>query len=223
MPDKEISRWRRILRLPNRSLRLPRYSTELKITTSRGQAYLLDQFRERVPENIKNHFVAALSEFVGTFLYMLTGLGGTSAAISLSSNDPDNPVKYLYIATSWGMSTAVNAWVFFRISGGLFNPAVTIAMMMIKAVSPYRGVLIILTQVVACIAASGVLMRLVPPETVSMTELGEGTSVVQGLFIEMFLTAQVVFSIFMLATEKHKATYIAPLGIGLAVSAAVLM
>jgi glycerol uptake facilitator-like aquaporin len=39
-----------------------------------------------------------------------------------------------------------------------------------------------------------------------------GTSVVQGLFIEMFLTAQLVFTIFMLAAEKHKGTFIAPVG-----------
>jgi aquaporin related protein len=33
----------------------------------------------------------------------------------------------------------------------------------------------------------------------------------------------VVLAVFMLATEKHKATYIAPVGIGLAVFAAILM
>ena len=32
----------------------------------------------------------------------------------------------------------------------------------------------------------------------------------------MFLTAQLVFTIFMLAAEKHKGTYLAPIGIGLA-------
>jgi aquaporin related protein len=32
------------------------------------------------------------------------------------------------------------------------------------------------------------------------------------LFIEMFLTAQLVFTIFMLAAEKHKGTFIAPVG-----------
>lgn len=32
----------------------------------------------------------------------------------------------------------------------------------------------------------------------------------------MFLTAGLVFTIFLLAVEKHKATFIAPLGIGLA-------
>lgn len=34
--------------------------------------------------------------------------------------------------------------------------------------------------------------------------------------IEMFLTAELVFTIFMLAAEKHKGTFIAPIGIGLA-------
>ena len=32
----------------------------------------------------------------------------------------------------------------------------------------------------------------------------------------MFLTAELVFVIFMLAAEKHKATFLAPVGIGLA-------
>lgn len=31
----------------------------------------------------------------------------------------------LYIALSFGFSLAVNAWVFFRITGGMFNPAVS--------------------------------------------------------------------------------------------------
>lgn len=44
------------------------------------------------------------------------------------------------------------------------------------------------------------------------TSLGGGTSVVQGLFIEMMLTAELVFTIFMLAAEKHKGTFIAPVG-----------
>lgn len=32
----------------------------------------------------------------------------------------------------------------------------------------------------------------------------------------MFLTAMLVFTIFLLAAEKHRATFIAPVGIGLA-------
>lgn len=36
-----------------------------------------------------------------------------------------NPAQLLYISLSFGFSLAVNAWIFFRISGGLFNPAVS--------------------------------------------------------------------------------------------------
>jgi aquaporin related protein len=39
---------------------------------------------------------------------------------------------------------------------------------------------------------------------------------VQGIFIEAILTAELVLTIFMLAKRKHKATFIAPVGIGLA-------
>lgn len=48
------------------------------------------------------------------------------------------------------------------------------------------------------------------------TSLGDGTSVNQGLFIEMFLTAELIFTILMLAVEKHRATPMAPVGIGAA-------
>lgn len=43
-----------------------------------------------------------------------------------------------------------------------------------------------------------------------------GTSIAQGLFIEAMGTAELVFTIIMLAKEKHRATFIAPVGIGLA-------
>jgi hypothetical protein len=39
----------------------------------------------------------------------------------------------------------------------------------------------------------------------------------------MFLTTQLVFTIFMLAAEKHRATFIAPVGIGLSLFIAELM
>ena len=39
----------------------------------------------------------------------------------------------------------------------------------------------------------------------------------------MFLTAQLVFTIFMLAAEKHRGTFIAPVGIGLSLFIAELM
>lgn len=55
------------------------------------------------------------------------------------------------------------------------------------------------------------------------TTLAGGTSLVQGVFIEAVLTWELVFTILMLAKEKHKATFIAPVGIGLALFVAELV
>ncbi len=52
--------------------------------------------------------------------------------------------------------------------------------------------------------------------------LGGGTSIVQGLFMEMFFTALLGFTVFMLATEKSKDTFLAPIGIGLALFVAMI-
>jgi aquaporin related protein len=55
------------------------------------------------------------------------------------------------------------------------------------------------------------------------TTLSDGTSLAQGVFIEAFMTAELVFTILMLAKEKHKSTFIAPVGIGLALFVAELV
>jgi aquaporin related protein len=65
------------------------------------------------------------------------------------------------------------------------------------------------------IIAAGIVSALFPGPLSIGVRLGGGTSTTQGLFIEMFLTAQLVIVIMFLAVEKHRATFLAPLGIGL--------
>jgi aquaporin related protein len=55
------------------------------------------------------------------------------------------------------------------------------------------------------------------------TTLGAGTTIAQGVWIEALCTAELVFTIIMLAKEKHRATFIAPVGIGLALFIAELV
>jgi hypothetical protein len=54
------------------------------------------------------------------------------------------------------------------------------------------------------------------------TTLAPGISTAQGLFMEMFITAQLVFVVYMLAQEKSRDTFMAPIGIGLALFSAIL-
>lgn len=72
---------------------------------------------------LRGHFVAMTGEFVGTFLFLFFALGGTQVANSLPNTTNSEPL--MYIALSFGFSLLVNVWVFYRVSGGLFNPAVS--------------------------------------------------------------------------------------------------
>lgn len=183
----------------------------------------------RIPDSIRNHFVAMCGEFVGTVLFLFFALSGAQVANSIPSSagltvaeTGSNPQQLQYISLCFGFSLAVNAWVFFRISGGLFNPAVTFGMCLIGALPWFRGGLLFFTQIVGGIVAAALVSCMFPGELNVRTTLGGGTTVAQGVFIEMFLTAQLVFTIFMLAAEKHKGTFIAPVGIGLSLFIAEL-
>ena len=95
-------------------------------------------------------------------------------------------------------------------------------MCLIGAVPYFRGGLVVISQILGAMASAGVVSALFPGPMDVTTNLGGGASVVRGLFIEMFLTAELVFTIFMLAAEKHKGTFIAPVGIGLSLFVAEL-
>jgi aquaporin rerated protein, other eukaryote len=66
------------------------------------------------------------------------------------------------------------------------------------------------------IAAAGAVSGLLPGPMAVNVRLGGDCSITRGLFIEMFTTCQLTLAVIMLAAVKHKATYLAPLGIGLA-------
>jgi aquaporin related protein len=123
----------------------------------------------------------------------------------------------VYIALSFGLSLLVNAWVFYRITGGVFNPAITLALFLCGGLSVLRAVLLTISQILGGIAAAALLAALTPFEGAALvlTTLGKNTNVAQGLFIEAFLTAVLVLTVLFLAVEKHKGTYLAPIGIGL--------
>jgi aquaporin related protein len=76
---------------------------------------------------------------------------------------------------------------------------------------------------IAGIAAAAVVSAILPGDLNVSTTLGNGVTPAMGVFLEMFLTSLLVFTIFMLAAEKHKATFLAPIGIGLALFVAEMV
>lgn len=73
---------------------------------------------------MKDHFIAMTGEFVGTVLFLWFAFGATQIANTVSPPSSGGIAQLFYISTAFGFSLAVTAWSFYRVSGGLFNPAV---------------------------------------------------------------------------------------------------
>ncbi|KAK6066635.1 aquaporin related protein [Seiridium cupressi] len=123
----------------------------------------------------------------------------------------------MFVAYAYGFSLIVTVWTFYRISGGLFNPAVTFGLALAGGLPWARAAFLIPTQFIASMCAGGVVDAMFPGNISSVnTTLVGGMSIAKGLFAEMFFTAYLVFVILMLAIEKSRDTFLAPVGIGLA-------
>lgn len=130
-------------------------------------------------------------------------------------------------ALVYGFSLLVNVWAFYRISGGLFNPAVCkiLALLSIRArvpsdsaqvtpgmvlagtLPPLRSLFLVPAQLLACMSAAGLVNAMFPSTIADVTTtFSPGTSIAQGVFIEMFMTAHLTFVVLMLAAEKQVKT-----------------
>ncbi|SNX81534.1 related to aquaporin [Melanopsichium pennsylvanicum] len=173
------------------------------------------------------HFMAGLGEFIGTTMFLFLAEGGAKTAqlsVSAAQNDTATPLSnetIMFIALSFGMSLLVTAWMFYRITGGLFNPAITIALWLAGVLTTRRAVILFISQILGGIAGAALILGLTPTNSVQQvtTTLQPGINIAQGFLIEMLLTSILVFSVLMLAVEKHRATYLAPVGIGLTILA----
>jgi len=80
-----------------------------------------------------------------------------------------------------------------------------------------RGIIFLPAQLLAGIVAAGLVSCMFPGDIRAVnTTLSPTTSIKQGVFIEMFLTCELTFTVLMLAVEKSKDTFLAPVGVGLA-------
>jgi aquaporin Z len=94
-----------------------------------------------------------LAEFIGTFWLVL---GGCGSAV-LAANFPEIGIGLVGVSLAFGLTVLTGAYAFGPISGGHFNPAVTVGIWAAgrfpsKNVGPY-----IIAQVVGAVAASAVL------------------------------------------------------------------
>ncbi|KAF2443795.1 aquaporin-like protein, partial [Karstenula rhodostoma CBS 690.94] len=177
---------------------------------------------------VRHEYPVFIGEFVGTFLFLFLSFAGTSIAIvsatveNTNSNNLDlvsvqNVSKLIYISFAFGASLAVNVSIFAEISGAMFNPAVTLSLLLIGSIRPLRAVHAILAQLVAGVCAAAIVSALLPGPLLTATKLEPSISITRGLFLEAFLTAQLILTILVMPSGPTK-----PLVIGLSLFVAEL-
>lgn len=164
---------------------------------------------------------AWIAEFIGTFALIFIGVGSVVAMGGFRNADLVMP------ALAHGLTIAVMASALGAVSGGHFNPAVSIAMLVTGRMKAADCAGYIVSQILGALAGSFLLKAVLPATELSLTNqgvpaLGQGITPVQGIVIELVLTFFLVLVIFGTAVDK-RAPKAGGLFIGLTVTLDILM
>jgi MIP family channel proteins len=159
---------------------------------------------------------ALVAEAVGTFLFFFIAAGAALAA----TGDP--AAVLLTIALAHGVVLAVLVSSFGAVSGGHFNPAVTLGLWVAGKVDVVRGGAYFVAQMVAAAAAGYALVYVFTDVTPAVPALGAGVDVTEGIILEAIMTMVLLFAVFGTAVDA-RGPKIGGLAIGLAVAADILL
>jgi MIP family channel proteins len=165
---------------------------------------------------------ALVAEAVGTFLFFFVGAG----SVALTATEGGGP-GLVGVALAHGLALAVMVSTFGAISGGHFNPAVTVAVRLAGRIEWSHAVMYVLAQLAGAVAAGFALLLVLPEPLADSTQLGTpalgtGIGVVEGIAIEAILTLVLVLTVFGTAIDQ-RAPKLGGMAIGLAVAADILM
>lgn len=165
-----------------------------------------------------------LAEFIGTFWLVFGGCGSAIFAAAF----PELRIDFLGVALTFDLTVLTGAFALGHISGGHFNPAVSVGLWVggrfdTKDLIPY-----VVSQVVGAVLAAWVLYLIVQGQagfagtagfaTNGYAELSPGKySLISALMIEIVMTAMFLILI-MGATDKRAPAGFAPIAIGLALT-----
>lgn len=163
------------------------------------------------------------AEFIGTFWLVF---GGCGSAI-LAATFPELGIGFLGVAFAFGLSVLTMAYAVGHISGGHFNPAVSLGLLIGGRMQAHELMPYWAAQLAGAIAASLVLFIIASgndsfaPESFASNGYGDLSpgefNMVSALIIEIVLTAFFLL-IILGATSKQAPKGFAPIAIGLSLT-----
>jgi aquaporin Z len=187
--------------------------------------------RSQQPPPVRNPPMSAKlgAEFLGTFWLVFGGCGAAVLAAKFLSPAPD-PVQlgigFVGVSLAFGLTVLTGAYAFGHISGGHFNPAVSLGLAIAKRF-PWKNLpAYVITQLVAATAAGAVLLAIATGKGgfdavqsgFASNGYGDrspgGYSLLACLLIEVVLTAVFLY-IILGSTDDRAPKGFAPIAIGL--------
>jgi len=155
-------------------------------------------------------FRRSVAELVGTFTLIFIGGG---AGIE-SGHD------IVAVALANGLAIAIMVSNFGHISGGLFNPAITLGFLATRRLTPRLAAAYVAAQLVGAVLAAAILRFLVhKPAFDGAIPTASGIGAGRGLVVEIILTFFLVAAVFATAVDPQGAfKSIAGLAIGLTIT-----
>jgi MIP family channel proteins len=158
---------------------------------------------------------ALVAEAIGTFLFFFIAAG----AALVATGDP--AAALLIVALAHGVVLAVLVSSFGAVSGGHFNPAVTLGLWIAGQIDVVKGVAYMVAQLLGGAAAGFALAYFFADVGPAVPALGEGVDVIEGILLEAIMTTVLLFAVFGTAVDA-RGPKIGGLAIGLAVAADIL-
>jgi aquaporin TIP len=168
-----------------------------------------------LPETTLAEWVRPLTvEFIGTFALIFMGAG---SIIVTGGHD------IVAIGFAHGLAIGLMVAAGGHISGGAYNPAVTLGLVIGQKLAWQKGLAYVVVQLLGAIVAAACLHILLPAVARDAVNLGTpsvatGVKPVQAMGIELVLTFFLMYVIFGTAVDKRGPAMIAPLAIGLTIT-----
>lgn len=166
------------------------------------------------------------AEFIGTFALIFFGAGAICAEQFLHGA---GGAGLFGVAIAHGLAIAIMVSALGHISGGHFNPAVTIGFWVTKRFNTLDVVLYWAAQLAGAVAAAFLLKALIPEDAwravaLGTPDLARDFSRLSGMILEAVTTFFLVLVVFATAVdEKGAFRSIAGFGIGLTISLGILV
>jgi aquaporin Z len=150
-----------------------------------------------------------LAEVLGTFVLVFGGSMSILAALAMNA-----PILVV-VPFGFGLALLAAIFAFGGVSGGHFNPAVTLGALLDRRIAPLDAAAYVLAQVIGAIGGSALVVAIIDDRALvgrTTNTLGERITLLEGFALEAVLTA--IFVLVILTVTKRSpihAPFVIPL------------